>query len=166
MLNETKRVAICPGTFDPITNGHIDIVKRSLGIFDEVIAAVAVNPKKKPLFDVDRRLDLMKKSLGGLQRLRIEPFKGLLVEYARQRGVVAIVRGLRAVSDFEYELQMALMNRRLDSEIEAVFMMPSEEYSFLSSTMVKEIASFGGDVRGLVPGPVDEALKEVFQYEK
>ena len=111
MLNETKRVAICPGTFDPITNGHIDIVKRSLGIFDEVIAAVAVNPKKKPLFDVDRRLDLMKKSLGGLQRLRIEPFKGLLVEYARQRGVVAIVRGLRAVSDFEYELQMALMNR-------------------------------------------------------
>ena len=160
-----KRVAICPGSFDPITNGHIDIVKRSLRIFDEVIVAVAVNLKKNPLFDINKRVQLIKESLKGLENVRIESFKGLLVDYVRQKKGVAIVRGLRAVSDFEYEMQMALMNRRLDHEVETVFMMPSEEYSFLSSTMIKEIASFGGSVKGLVPEPVEEALREVFKLK-
>ncbi len=160
-----KRVAICPGSFDPITNGHIDIVKRSLRIFDEVIVAVAVNLKKTPLFDIDKRVQLIKESLKGLENVKVESFKGLLVDYVRQKRGVAIVRGLRAVSDFEYEMQMALMNRRLDHEVETVFMMPSEEYSFLSSTMIKEIASFGGSVKGLVPEPVEEALREVFKLK-
>lgn len=160
-----KRVAICPGSFDPITNGHIDIVKRSLRIFDEVIVAVAVNLKKNPLFDIDKRVQLIKESLKGLENVKVESFKGLLVDYVRQKRGVAIVRGLRAVSDFEYEMQMALMNRRLDHEVETVFMMPSEEYSFLSSTMIKEIASFGGSVKGLVPEPVEEALREVFKLK-
>jgi pantetheine-phosphate adenylyltransferase len=158
-----KSIAICPGTFDPITNGHIDIVIRSLRIFDEVIVAVATNPKKKPLFDIEKRLYLVRESLKGIERVRVEAFDGLLVEYAKKVGGVAIVRGLRAVSDFEYEMQMALMNRRLDSDIETVFMMPSEEYSFLSSTMIKEVVSFGGSVKGLVPEVVEEALREVFR---
>jgi pantetheine-phosphate adenylyltransferase len=158
-----KNIAICPGTFDPITNGHIDIVIRSLRIFDEVIVAVATNPKKRPLFDIEKRLYLARESLKGIERVRVEAFDGLLVEYAKKVGGVAIVRGLRAVSDFEYEMQMALMNRRLDSEIETVFMMPSEEYSFLSSTMIKEVVAFGGSVKGLVPEVVEEALREVFR---
>ncbi len=157
-----RRVAICPGTFDPVTNGHIDIVKRSLGIFDEVVVAVAPNPKKTPLFSVEVRMELIRESFKGLDRVTVESFDGLLVDYVREKGGVAIVRGLRAVSDFEYELQMALMNRRLDSAIETVFMMPSEEYSFLTSTMIKEIASFGGSVRGLVPEVVEKALREAF----
>ncbi len=161
-----KRIAICPGSFDPITNGHIDIVKRSLRIFDEVIVAVAVNLKKKPLFDIEKRVQLIRQSLEGLENVRIESFNGLLVDYVKQKSGVAIVRGLRAVSDFEYEMQMALMNRRLDHEVETVFMMPSEEYSFLSSTMIKEIASFGGSVKGLVPEPVEQALKEVFNLKE
>ena len=161
-----KRTAICPGSFDPITNGHIDIVKRSLRIFDEVIVAVAVNLKKRPLFDIEKRVQLIRQSLQGVENVTVESFNGLLVDYVRKRNGVAIVRGLRAVSDFEYEMQMALMNRRLDHEVETVFMMPSEEYSFLSSTMVKEIASFGGSVKGLVPEPVEQALREVFNLKE
>jgi len=158
-----KRLAICPGTFDPITNGHIDIVLRSLRIFDEVIVAVAKNPRKKPLFSLDKRIELIRESLKGTDNIIIEPFDTLLVDYVSSRNGIAIVRGLRAVSDFEYELQMALLNRKLSPQIETVFMMPSEEYSFLSSTMVKEIASYGGSVEGLVPPPVEKALKEVFK---
>ncbi len=157
-----KRTAICPGTFDPVTNGHIDIVKRSLRIFDEVVVAVATNPRKRPLFDIEKRLSLVRDSVRDLSEVRVESFDGLLVDYVRRTGGAAIVRGLRAVSDFEYELQMALMNRRLDAGIETVFMMPNEEYSFLTSTIVKEIASFGGSVRGLVPPVVEEALREAF----
>jgi pantetheine-phosphate adenylyltransferase len=157
-----SRLAICPGTFDPITNGHLDIVKRSLGMFDRVIIAVAENPKKEPLFDIKRRLELVEEAVRGLQRVEVESFDGLLVNYVKKKGGVAIVRGLRAISDFEYELQMALMNRRLDTELETVFMMPSEEYSFLTSTVIKEVASFGGDISGLVPDCVEEALKERF----
>lgn len=159
------RLAICPGTFDPITNGHIDIIMRSLRIFDEVIIAVATNPKKAALFDIDRRIYMIRESLRGLSGIKVESFDTLLVEYARQKRGIAIVRGLRAISDFEYELQMALMNRRLDSDIETVFMMPSEEYTFLSSTIIKEIASFGGSVKGLVPEVVEGALNELYNPE-
>ncbi len=158
----SERIAICPGTFDPITNGHVDIIQRSLRIFDRVVVAVLVNPQKRPLFESQRRIELIRASLQGVERVEVESFQGLLVDYVKERGGSAIIRGLRAVSDFEYELQMALMNRRLSQEVETVFMMPSEEYSFLSSTMIKEIASFGGSVRGLVPEPVERALREVF----
>ncbi|MBI5141666.1 MAG: pantetheine-phosphate adenylyltransferase [Nitrospirae bacterium] len=153
-----KRIAIVPGTFDPITNGHIDLVERSLRIFDRVIVAAAPNPKKKPLFTLDERLDLIRHSTSHLKGVTAEAFDGLLVEYVSRAGGVAIVRGLRAVSDFEYELQMALMNRRLNTEVETVFMMPSEEYSYITSTIIKEVASFGGRIDGLVSGPVNAAL--------
>lgn len=157
------RTAIYPGTFDPVTNGHIDLIIRTLKIFDEVIIAVAPSQRKQPLFTVEERIGLITRSISELKGARAEAFSGLLVGYADKRGSVAIVRGLRAVSDFEYELQMALMNRRLDANIETVFMMPSQDYTFLSSTMVKEIASFGGDIKGLVPEVVEEAMKERFK---
>jgi len=158
-----KKIAIYPGTFDPITNGHIDLIQRTLKIFDEVIVAVALGQKKEPLFTIEERLKLIRQSVKELKRARAEAFDSLLVDYARSKKSIAIVRGLRAISDFEYELQMALMNRRLNADIETVFMMPSEEYTFLTSTMVKEVASFGGDVKGLVPEVVEKALKEKFK---
>jgi len=161
-----SKIAIYPGTFDPFTNGHIDLVQRTLKIFDEVIVAVAPSYKKQPLFTIEERLFFIRQSTHTLKRVRIESFSNLLVEYAEENGSVAIVRGLRAVSDFEYELQMALMNRRLDANIETVFMMPSEEYTFLSSTLVKEVASFGGSVKGLVPEIVEKALNEKFKTIK
>lgn len=158
-----KKIAIYPGTFDPITNGHIDLVQRTLKIFDEVIIAVAPSQKKRPLFTVEERLELIKESVKGLKGASGGNFDSLLVDYAKNRKSIAIIRGLRAVSDFEYELQMALMNRRLNSDIETVFMMPSEEYTFLSSTMVKEVASFGGVIEGLVPEAVEKALRKKFE---
>jgi len=157
-----SKIGICPGTFDPFTNGHLDIVQRSMRIFEKVIIAVAANPKKKPLFDIDRRTDLIRESTEYLENVAVEAFDGLLVDYVKGKKGIAIVRGLRAISDFEYEMQMALMNRRLDTKIETVFMMPSEEYSFLTSTMVKEVASLGGDVHGLVPSCVENALNSVY----
>lgn len=153
---------IYPGTFDPITFGHLDLVKRSVRIFDEVVIAVAPNPRKQPLFDLEERIALIHDSVKEMQQVTVEPFEGLLVDYARKRGGVALIRGLRAVSDYEYELQMTLMNRRLDRTIETVFMMPSEEYSFISSTIVKEVASFGGSVKSLVPPAVVTAIKKKF----
>jgi pantetheine-phosphate adenylyltransferase len=158
-----KKIAIYPGTFDPFTNGHFDLVKRSLRTFDEVIVAVAPSLKKQPLFGIQERLSMIEKSLQNYKRIRIEAFDGLLVDYVRKKKGIAIIRGLRAVSDFEYELQMALMNRRLNQQIETVFMMPSEEYSFLTATIVKEIASLGGSVKDLVPKPVEKELLERFQ---
>jgi len=155
--------AVCPGTFDPITNGHLDIIRRGLEIFDEVIVAVAKNPKKMPLFGLEERLELIRGSVKGLQNVRVDAFDGLLVDYVRSNNGIAIIRGLRAISDFEYEFQMALMNRRLDSDIETVFMMPSEEYSYLTSTIVKEVVSFGGSVKDLVPVVVEEALRQKFR---
>ncbi len=157
-----KKIAIYPGTFDPFTNGHLDLVERSLGIFDEVIVALAPSPKKQPLFSIEERSWMMKESLKRYNRVKIEIFSGLLVEYVKKKKGIAIIRGLRAVSDFEYELQMALMNRRLHPEVETVFMMPSEEYSFLTATIVKEIASLGGNVKKLVPDVVESALKNKF----
>jgi len=131
-------------------------------MFDEVVIAVAINPKKEPFFTLEERLELIRESVKNDRNVKVEAFSGLLVDYAKLRGGYAIIRGLRAISDFEYELQMALMNRRLDMDIETVFMMPSEEYSFLTSTIVKEVASFGGSVRGLVTGAVEAALREKY----
>lgn len=159
----SKRIGIYPGTFDPFTNGHLDLVKRGLRIFDHLIVGVAPNPKKNPLFSIEERMDLVRETLKGNRRVSLEMFDGLLVDYAAERKGVAIIRGLRAVSDFEYEMQMALMNRRLSSDIETVFMMPSEEYSYLTATIVKEIASLDGSVRGLVPSHVEKALKKKFR---
>ena len=158
-----KKIAIYPGTFDPFTNGHLDLVLRSLRMFDEVIVAAAPSPKKQPLFTIEERIVMIQKSLKGISRVRVEIFEGLLVDYVKRKKGNAIVRGLRAVSDFEFELQMALMNRRLNPNIETVFMMPNEEYSFLTATIVKEISSLGGSVNQLVPLPVEKELKKRFR---
>lgn len=158
-----KKIAIYPGTFDPITNGHLDLIKRALRIFDEVIIAVAPSQKKQPFFTIKERLHLIKAATKRLKRAKVEAFNGLLVEYVRKKNGNAILRGLRAISDFEYELQMAHMNRRLNTNIETVFMMPSEEYSFLTSSIIKEVASLGGSVEGLVPEEVETALRKKFK---
>ena len=157
-----KHIAVYPGTFDPVTNGHIDLVERSLRIFDELIVAVAANPKKQPLFSLEERIGMFKKVVSRYKRVKIEGFDGLLVDYVKQKKAIGIIRGLRAVSDFEYEMQMALMNRRLDNDIETVFLMPNEEYSFITSTIVREAASYGGDVSSLVPRVVVEKLKKKY----
>jgi len=153
-----KHIAVYPGTFDPVTNGHIDLVERSLRIFNELIIAIAANPKKQPLFSLEERVKMFKAVTAKYKNVLIEGFDGLLVDYVKRKNAVAIIRGLRAVSDFEYEMQMALMNRRLDNSIETVYLMPSEEYSFITSTIVKEAASYGGDVSTLVPKIVVEKL--------
>ena len=157
------KIAVYPGTFDPVTNGHIDIIKRSLKIFDHVIIAAALNPKKAPIFKVSERIEMIKEATQDLSRIEVEPFEGLLVDYVKKKKATAIIRGLRAVSDFEYELQMALMNRKLDQEIETVFLMPSEEYSYLTSTLIKEVATYGGETKGLVPPCVAKMLKNKFR---
>lgn len=157
-----SKTAIYPGTFDPITNGHIELITRSLRIFDEIIVAVAPSKKKEPLFSVEERIKLIEQSISKMKGARADSFDNLLMDYAEETGSLAIVRGLRAVSDFEYELQMALMNRRINANIETVFMMPDQEYTFLSSTMVKEVVSFGGSVTGLVPKAVEKALNRKF----
>jgi pantetheine-phosphate adenylyltransferase len=161
-----KTIAIYPGTFDPITNGHLDLIKRALRTFDEVIITVAPSLKKKPLFTLQERLYLINAAVKGLKRTKVDSFNSLLVDYVRKRKGNAILRGLRAISDFEYEFQLAHMNRRLNKNIETVFMMPSEEYSYLTSSIVKEVASFGGSVKGLVPEKVEKALKEKFKTVK
>jgi len=157
-----KRIAVYPGTFDPVTNGHVDLAERSLRMFDKVIVAVAANPKKQPLFELSERIAMFKQATKGYRNLVIEGFDGLLVDYVREKKAIATIRGLRAVSDFELEMQMALMNRRLDEDIETVLLMPSEEYSFITSTIVKEAASYGGDVSSLVPKGVVEKLRKRF----
>ncbi|MCJ7484222.1 MAG: pantetheine-phosphate adenylyltransferase [Thermodesulfovibrionales bacterium] len=161
-----KKRAIYPGTFDPITNGHLDLIKRAVRIFNEVIIAVAPSHKKKPLFTIQERLNMINLAVTGIKEAKVEAFSGLLVEYVRQRKGDAILRGLRAISDFENELQMAHMNRTLDADIETVFMMPSEEYGFITSSVIKEVALLGGAVRGLVPEAVEAALQEKFRLVK
>jgi pantetheine-phosphate adenylyltransferase len=156
------RLAVYPGTFDPITNGHLDIIERGSRLFDRVDVAILENADKEPLFSLDERVRLIRESVARWPHVTVSTFRGLLVDYVRACGAVAIVRGLRAVSDFEYEFQMALMNRRLDPAVETVFMMPAETYSYLSSRLVKEVASLGGDVSGLVPPPVARAIRDRF----
>jgi pantetheine-phosphate adenylyltransferase len=151
--------ALCPGTFDPVTNGHVDIVQRAAALFDRVVVAVVENPGKEPLFSVAERVEMLREALSGLGNVEVESFSGLLVDHARSRGVGVIVKGLRAVSDFDYELQMAQMNRHL-GEVETCFVPTSPRWSYLSSSLVKEVAGYGGDVSGLVPEQVLRRLKE------
>ena len=154
------RRAIYPGSFDPVTNGHLDVIDRARKLFDEVIVAVAHNDQKHPLFPLQERLDLLKGALGQLDNVEVAPLDGLLVDFARARKATAVIRGLRAISDFEFEFQMALMNRKLESTVETIFLMPKEEYTYLSSRIVKEIARLGGDVASFVPPRVAKALAE------
>ena len=156
-------VAVYPGTFDPITNGHLDLIERSLRMFDKLIVAIFDNPMKGPLFDVEERRRLVAEATRDMGNIEIHTFNTLLVFYARQCKANVIVRGIRAIADFEYEFQMTLMNRRLDEEIETVFLMPREEYSFVASRLIKEVASYGGNVEQLVPPPVIDALRKKFQ---
>jgi pantetheine-phosphate adenylyltransferase len=164
-----RKIAVYPGSFDPITNGHIDIIERGLRIFDELVVLVAYNPNKASLFTVEERMDLirevLKESVHGWERVRVDSFAGLLVDYARSRGAGVILRGLRAVSDFEYEFQMALINRRLNRDVETVFLMTGYKWFYTSSNLIKEAASLGGSVRGLVPELIHRKLQEKFAKE-
>jgi pantetheine-phosphate adenylyltransferase len=153
-----KRIAVYPGTFDPVTNGHIDIIQRSIKLFDKIVVAVALNPRKNPMFPIEQRVDFIHQGLKGLKNVEVLPFSNLLIEFAQSKKASVIIKGLRAVSDFEYELQMGLMNRNLDEKMETLFMIPSQEFSFLSSNFVKEIARHGGDVHKLVPRSVAKKL--------
>ena len=153
-----ERVAVYPGTFDPVTNGHIDIIQRAIKLFDKIIVAVALNPRKNPMFPSEQRVDFIHQGLKGLKNVEVLPFSNLLIEFAQSKKASVIIKGLRAVSDFEYELQMGLMNRNLDEKMETLFMIPSQEFSFLSSNFVKEIARHGGDVHKLVPRSVAKKL--------
>jgi len=156
-------LAIYPGTFDPFTNGHLDILQRASRLFPGVLVAVAANPEKSPLFTLEERITIVRDAAGDLPGVRIAALKTLLVDYAREQGAGVIIRGLRAVSDFEYEFQMALMNRRLAETVETVFLMPHEAYTYLSSRLVKEIALLGGTVSGLVPPLAEKMLTEKFR---
>ena len=157
------KIGVYPGTFDPITNGHTDLITRSLQVFDKVIVAIALNPSKHPLFDLTQRVEMVKLATKNVSNVDVEPFSGLLVEYVKQRGARAVIRGLRAISDFEYELQMALINRKLDQGFETVCFMPSEEYSYLTSSSVKEVASLGGALDDFVHPEVAMRLRDRFR---
>ena len=156
------RRAIYPGSFDPVTNGHLDIIQRASSLFDEVIVAVAVNIGKDPLFTIEERMEMLQQACSHMPNVTVDSFDGLLVRYAEGHGAGVIVKGLRALSDFEFEFEMALMNRRIDEGIETVFMMTSAEYSYLSSSIIKEVAGFGGSVEGLVPKVVEDRLADKF----
>jgi pantetheine-phosphate adenylyltransferase len=160
-MNATRheQVAIYPGSFDPLTNGHVDIISRGARLFERIVVAILVNIEKAPLFSVPERIDLARDVFSDLPNVEVDTFGGLLVDYARVKQASVVVRGLRAVSDFEYEMQMALMNRRLNPSLETVFMMPAEEYSYVSSRLVKEVFALGGDIHGLVPAAVESRLK-------
>ncbi|MEZ5399558.1 MAG: pantetheine-phosphate adenylyltransferase [Bryobacteraceae bacterium] len=153
-------VAIYPGSFDPITNGHVDLIRRSAALFDRVVIAILRNENKQPLFTVAERMEMLGEAIDGFANVEVDSFDGLLVHYARSRGARVIVRGIRAISDYEYELQMTHMNRKLEPEIDMVFLMANEKYSFISSRLVKEVYRLGGDISGLVPPQVEERLRE------
>ncbi len=158
-----RRIAIYPGTFDPITNGHVDIIRRAAPIFEKVLVTLAVNSSKQPWFSIEERLDMMRCSIEGIPGVEVEKFSGLVVDFASQVGASVIIRGLRAISDFEYEFQIALMNRKQHSGVDTVFLMPDERYTYLSSSLIKEIARHGGSVEDFVPACVAKRLKEKFR---
>ncbi|MEW6666851.1 MAG: pantetheine-phosphate adenylyltransferase [Thermodesulfobacteriota bacterium] len=159
-----QKVVIYPGTFDPITNGHLSIITRALKIFDRLVVAILNNPNKIPLFTMDERLDMIREVLKGVKNVEVDSFAGLLVDYVVQKQTNVVVRGLRALSDFEYEFQMALMNRKLNREVQSIFLMTDYKWFYTSSTIIKEAASLGGDVSGLVPSLVCAKLKEKYGY--
>jgi pantetheine-phosphate adenylyltransferase len=159
MVRLSMPAALYPGSFDPLTNGHLSLIQRGLKMFDSLVVAIAVNPKKTPLFSVDERKALILEAVGHDQRVEVTDFQGLMVEFAKKRGLSVVLRGLRAVSDFDYEFQLANMNRKLAPTLETVFMMTGEDYFYISSNLVREVASFGGDVSGLVPPNVLAGLK-------
>ena len=159
MTDTDKKIAIYPGTFDPITNGHIDLIQRAAKMFDEVIVAIASSSKKSPRFTLEQRIDMAEKVLADCTNVRVKGFQVLLVDFAKQENARILIRGLRAISDFEYEFQLASMNRNLEPNIESLFLMPADEYSFISSSLVKEVASLGGDVSNFVHPLVNTALK-------
>ena len=161
----TPRLAVYPGSFDPLTNGHVDIIERGARLFDRIVIALLINRDKAPLFSIEERLVLTREVFRTQPNVEVDTFDGLLVDYAHRRRANVIVRGLRAISDFEYELQMALMNRRLSDDIETVFMMPAEPYTYVSSRLVKEVFALGGSVTGLVPGIVEARLAAKYQTQ-
>lgn len=156
--------AVYPGSFDPITNGHLDIIKRASRIFDEVIVAVLVNPDKKGLFNIEERVELIKKVTSNIKNVKVESFQGLLVDYVKQKEAKIIVKGLRTVTDFEYELQMALMNKALNSEIETVSLMTNPKYSYISSSSIKQVVNFGGNIKDLVPNEIIPSI--IYKIDK
>lgn len=156
MSASPSRIAVCPGSFDPLTMGHVDIIERAARLYDRIVVAVLINPGKQPFFSVDDRLAIIREVFGGHDNVEADAFEGLLVDYARVKGASVIVRGLRAVSDFEYESQMALMNRHLSPRLETTFLVPAEQYTYISSSLIKEVFGLGGSIEGLVP-PVVEA---------
>ncbi len=156
----SRVVAIYPGTFDPITNGHLDLIGRGSRLFDHLVVAVLTNPDKEPLFSVEERVEMLRQVTAGFENVAVDTFSGLLVDYAMRKKAQVIVRGIRAFSDYEYELQMTLMNRKLEPGLETVFLLPAESYTYVSSRLVKEIFQHGGSVRGLVPPLVEERLRE------
>ena len=157
------KIAVYPGTFDPITNGHVDIIYRSAKLFDKIIVTVAVNTQKTPLFDLSERVEMIRQALVNEEKIEVDQFDGLIAEYLKRVNASAMIRGLRAVSDFEYEFQMSLMNRKLNPDVETVFLTPAQEYIHLNSTTVKEVASFGGDVSEYVPDYVRTKLQEKYK---
>ena len=161
-----SRIAIYPGSFDPLTNGHMSLIHRGLKIFDGLVVAVANNPDKTPLFSIQERRQLILDAVGGDARVEVDSFDGLLVDYAKKRGVHTVLRGLRAVSDFEFEFQLANMNRKLDPQFDSIFVMTGEDYFYVSARLVREVARFGGDVSDLVPGNVLEALLRKYGQSK
>lgn len=152
------RIGVYPGSFDPVTNGHLDIIERASKLFDKLIVAVLINSNKLPMFTVEKRMEFLEESCKGINNIEVASFDGLLIEFMKKKNANTIVKGLRAVSDFEYEFQMALMNRKLNPEIETIFMMTSNKYSYLSSSLIKEVAKFGGCVKGLIPEVVEKEL--------
>ena len=158
-----ERTAVYPGSFDPITNGHVDIINRGLKIFERIIVAVLENPKKQPLFATKERVSMIEAIFAEHKNIEVKSFGGLLIDFARENNANIVIRGLRAISDFEYEFQMTLMNRKLNPEIETLFMMPNINYSFLSSNLVKEVSMLGGHLKGLVPGEIEKKLHEAYK---
>ena len=159
-MSTAPHIAVFPGSFDPLTSGHVDIIERGRYIFDKIIVSVLINRDKTPLFSIDERVAMIREVVHPYDDVEVDAFEGLLVEYARRKGARAIMRGLRAVSDFEYEFQMALMNRRLDQNLETVFLMPAEQYTYTSSRLIKEVFMLGGQVSGLVPTVVEDRLRQ------